>query len=358
MKKKKQLNVAVFAGLSDKKLISKLVPLIQLQIINRIFLLRRKNLEYKKIKTLSTEKYIRNKFFGDLLRIFFGIYVIVFRKVNTLIGYYTTNHIIYCYYLSRIFRIPYIANIIGDEFSNEDKIKKHLKYVMKASAIVTRGNITKNFFISKGFRENLIFPIPNYFSFNTQQNINPNHLVYDIIYTGSFVDVKRIDILIKSVYIVKNKYNTIIKVCLVGDGRLREKYKEIIKKLDIENQFHFVGNQSNVEYFLLRSKVFIMTSEFEGLPQAMIEALACGLPVIMPRISNIPDYAIDEYNSLLVEPLDVEGFADAIYKMLTDDDLYNRLKTGAEKFREEHEYEFSMENITNNWNKLFFEIYN
>jgi glycosyltransferase involved in cell wall biosynthesis len=170
------------------------------------------------------------------------------------------------------------------------------------------------------------------------------------------IRIKRIDILIDAVKFIKDKYNKIINICLMGDGELKDKFIHQIKDYELENQFIFVGNQNDVDKYLLQSKVFIMTSEFEGLPQAMIEALACGLPVIMPKISNIPDYAIDGYNALLVEPLDTEGFADAIYKLLTDEKLYKKLKNGADKFRKDHEYEFSMENIKNIWNQIFNQL--
>lgn len=121
---------------------------------------------------------------------------------------------------------------------------------------------------------------------------------------------------------------------------------------DISENVIFEGHQDNVEKYIQRTKAFIMTSEYEGLPMVLIEALGYGIPCIVPDISNIPEIAIRNYNSILVESLDTVGFADAIHKILSDNDLYSELKKGAENFRMEHEYEYSSIAITKLWESI------
>lgn len=269
-------------------------------------------------------------------------------------GIYTTNHIIMAYYISKLFKIKLISNIIGDEFSNLKKIQKHLKYVLASDIIIVRGRVSKNFFTSYGFPDERVYIIPNYFDFNSLIINKIFDKEFDLIYTGNFTYIKRLDILVEAIHIVKVKFNyNKIKAVLIGNGILKNKIIKQITELDLLDNISVLDYTEDINEFYYKSKVFIMTSEFEGLPMSMIEALSCGLPVIMPRISNIPDYAIDGYNALLVKPLDIEGFADAIYKLITDTELYNKLKLGVEKFIDEHKYEFSMENITNIWNDIF-----
>lgn len=258
------------------------------------------------------------------------------------------------YYISKLFKIKLISNIIGDEFSNLKKIQKHLKYVLASDIIIVRGRVSKNFFTSYGFPDERVYIIPNYFDFNSLIINKIFDKEFDLIYTGNFTYIKRLDILVEAIHIVKVKFNyNKIKAVLIGNGILKNKIIKQITELDLLDNISVLDYTEDINEFYYKSKVFIMTSEFEGLPMSMIEALSCGLPVIMPRISNIPDYAIDGYNALLVKPLDIEGFADAIYKLITDTELYNKLKLGVEKFIDEHKYEFSMENITNIWNDIF-----
>jgi glycosyltransferase involved in cell wall biosynthesis len=99
-----------------------------------------------------------------------------------------------------------------------------------------------------------------------------------------------------------------------------------------------------------------MTSEYEGLPMAMIEALSCGLPCIMPDVSNISTIAIHEKNSLSVPSGDMQGFAEQIYRLLTNDKLYKRLSMNAIKIRDDKAFEYSLENATNLWNSILDNI--
>lgn len=98
---------------------------------------------------------------------------------------------------------------------------------------------------------------------------------------------------------------------------------KMTREYGLSNNVHFAGQQADIYGYLKRSKVFIMTSEAEGLPMAMIEALSCGVPCIMPDDSDINTVAIHEMNSLVVPVGDVEAFAESIKRLLTDETLYN-----------------------------------
>lgn len=342
--------------MSDKKLVSKIEPLISLNNVETIFIVRTQHLELDKVVSFSSPSTLKSiLILREFYRLFKATQVLFFNNIDIVYGIYLTMHGIYAFILGKIFRKPIIQNIIGSDTPKILKSKLLQKILIYSDIVIVRGEKAKSDFVKFGVDFTKIYKIPNHFVFPQLLN-NPRNFKYDFVYVGALNRVKRIDILINSIELIKNKYNFEVKVCLVGDGELRIDYEKMIAEKGLNKQFDLVGNQNNVEDYLIQSKAFIMTSEFEGLPQAMLEALACGLPVIMPNISNIPDYAIDGYNALLVEPLDVEGFADAIYKLMTDYELYIKLKSGAEKFREEHEYEFSMENITNIWNQIFKQL--
>lgn len=85
---------------------------------------------------------------------------------------------------------------------------------------------------------------------------------------------------------------------------------------------------SEIPKYMSAADVFVLPSISEGLPLVILEALATGVPVVASRVGGIPDVVINEYNGLIVEPRDVEGFAKAILRILFDDKLRKRIKEG------------------------------
>jgi glycosyltransferase involved in cell wall biosynthesis len=274
-----------------------------------------------------------------------------------LIGIYITNHIIYTYYFSKLFNIPYISVIIGDEFSTEEKLNKFYKYISKSSAIIVRGNFTKEMLSKKGFSKNKIYIIPNSFNFDKINKFKELNKKYDFIFTGNLVPIKRLDIMIEAFRILKTKYKIeTFKAVIIGNGKLKQYLSELIEESNLTNNVQIIDFTNEILEYYHNSKVFIMTSEYEGLPMSMIEALACGIPVIMPNLSNISDVVINGYNGLLVEPLDVNRFAQSMYELYSIKELYESLSEGANNFTNEYKFEYSYENIQNEWNRLFSEL--
>ena len=273
-------------------------------------------------------------------------------------GVYLIPHGILAGLFAKIFKKPIIQNIIGSDLPRSLKSSYIFKFISNADIVMTRGEKTKKVLVSKGIEEERIYCVPNVFSFNTIPLVKKKTIYeYDLIFVGNIINVKRIDILFKALNIVKQHYLCKdFKLALVGDGNLKQKMKALASELHISNNVSFLGYQEDVYSILNKSKVFIMTSEYEGLPMAMIEAMSCGLPCIMPDVSNIPEVAIHDYNALLVSVGDVEGFAKQIYTLLTDDELYKRLSNNALKLRDEKEYEYSLENAANIWKEILAKI--
>jgi glycosyltransferase involved in cell wall biosynthesis len=92
---------------------------------------------------------------------------------------------------------------------------------------------------------------------------------------------------------------------------------------------------------LERAHIFVLPSYTEGLPNAMIEAMAVGLPVVVTRVGSIPDVVIDETNGLLVQPRDSAALATALRRLIASAELRQRLgqaahATARTRFATEH----------------------
>ena len=127
--------------------------------------------------------------------------------------------------------------------------------------------------------------LDKYSSLNKQQVRNELSIASDetiYISTGSFIPRKRIEETIKAFINLKDLKKK--QLWFIGEGILFEKIKE---KYSDYPEIKFLGKQKNVTYFLSASDVFVSSSESEGLPNAVLEAIACDTPVFL---SDIPQH--------------------------------------------------------------------
>jgi glycosyltransferase involved in cell wall biosynthesis len=126
---------------------------------------------------------------------------------------------------------------------------------------------------------------------------------------------------------------------------IQEKYKKnlltMISQLNLQS--HFIVYTKHVPYseiprYMMASDVFALPSLAEGLGVVLLEAMACGLPIVASKVGGIPEVVTHDYNGLLVEPGDPEELANSIIMVLLNEDLRKKLSKGAlasnEKLRE------------------------
>lgn len=111
---------------------------------------------------------------------------------------------------------------------------------------------------------------------------------------------------------------------LIGDGKLRPTAEEHARNIGIEDAVKFLGLQSNVYGYMHEADVFALTSNYEGMPMTLIEAMGTGLSVVATRVGGIPDMLDD--NSALLVPVDMDAVAEAFEKYYDDEML--RQKNG------------------------------
>ena len=168
---------------------------------------------------------------------------------------------------------------------------------------------------------------------------------YDFVFTGRFVQDKRVDILLQALQKVKARFPD-VKVCLVGDGELRSLIEHLIDELDLRDNIDLVGFQDDVYPYLRKSRIYTLTSETEGLPTSLIEAMACGLPSIVSDVGDNTDLAKHEFNALVCESHNVDQFAASCIRLMEDEQLYQRLLDNAGKIHEQKRQEYSLENVS------------
>ena len=117
----------------------------------------------------------------------------------------------------------------------------------------------------------------------------------------------------------------------LGTGQIESEEKKLAEQLGIKNKVSFMGNVNNVQDYLIASDVFVMSSKFEGLSIACIEAMACGKPLILYNSPGLRDLINNDNNGFLID-WDYKVIAEKIIQYLLEPGLIEKKGESALKF--------------------------
>lgn len=129
-----------------------------------------------------------------------------------------------------------------------------------------------------------------------------NDNLYEICSVGSITSRKGQDIIIKSLSLMKPCERDKIHITFVGDGDKRHRLEEECEKLGFNSIVSFVGNQRNVDEYLMKSDIFLLMSRDEGFPMAILEAERIGLPIISTNVAGIPEMIKHKETGFVINP--------------------------------------------------------
>jgi glycosyltransferase involved in cell wall biosynthesis len=159
-----------------------------------------------------------------------------------------------------------------------------------------------------------------------------------VLFVGRLHPVKGIRYLLGAMSIVHRDMPG-AKLILVGDGEERELLESLTDSLGLRECVEFAGRvpHERVQDYMNQAEVFVLPSLSEGFPVTILEAMACGLPVVATRVGGIPDILEDGTNGYLVDAMNQEQIAEALLKFLRDEELWkgvsDKNREAAEKYR-------------------------
>ena len=112
--------------------------------------------------------------------------------------------------------------------------------------------------------------------------------------------------------------NPRIHLIMLGEGSLQEQLAAYIRQHGLERRVHLLGKRNEVPECLAASDVFVLSSNWEGNPLAVIEAMAAGLPVVATAVGGVPELVESGQQGILVPPGDCAAFANAMRILLDD----------------------------------------
>ena len=172
-----------------------------------------------------------------------------------------------------------------------------------------------------------------------------------ILFVGSLHPLKGPHILLKAIPKVIRKNRDTLFV-FVGGGDI-DRYKKLSEELGVREYVKFTGYvDKNKPFYYKASDIFVLPSFLECLPLVILEAMACGVPIVASKVGGIPDVVKDGWNGLLVPPGDSEALANAIIYLLENEDIRERMgKNGRERVKN-----YSWDKIAEETEKVYLQF--
>ena len=225
----------------------------------------------------------------------------------------------------------------------------HVKGILlRADYIQTPSLYLKEFFKNQGVLANYL---PNFIDLErfpySRENIKPQ----SILWVRAFTEIYNPGLAINALYEVRRRYPDATLTMIGPDKGLLAESKKLINKLGLNSSVTITGPVPNeLLYTYYQShEVFINTTSYESFGVAVLEAAACGIPVVSSKVGEIPFLWVNEEDMLIVDSLDESKFANEILRLFANNNLANKISTNARKKAEN----FDMRLILGEWKKLF-----
>ncbi|WP_200977086.1 glycosyltransferase [Echinicola sp. 20G] len=348
------MKIVIIAGLKPSQVIYKLKPLTKVDFVEEIILIRKEQgPDINKLKYIILPALLRFKPFYLLLSPFFMLSKIRKIKPDLIVSYNFKPHGFFSYIISKLTSTPFIFCEIDNLTQDYMKVWPfgHIisKAVTEAKHLNVPGSITKKYWESTGVPSDKISILHS--TIDTNHDFFPSKdstKEYDLLYIGVLEERKNINLIIEALALLK-KDNLFPKFTIVGKGPMEKKLKSLVKELNLVDQVIFAGHSNKVIEFINKSRFFIITSKVEGIPCAMMESMACGLPAISTDVADISD-VVNETTGFLINDPNSLNISKAIKKaMQLSSSEYQALSESARDLIVRYH---SQDYATQSWDKL------
>lgn len=181
--------------------------------------------------------------------------------------------------------------------------------------IVVRGQKARDFLIARDMKGSIAIVTGSVNGTPVSPHLDrPIHLVF----VGRLAPTKQVDQFVAIVQAVSRTLPA-VRAAIVGDGPLLANLKAEANRLGVADRIEFLGKRQDVKAVLLCSRVFVLTSESEGLSIAMAEAMAAGVVPVVASVGELSDLVVNGENGYLVEPGNIGEYTQRIIPLLQDD---------------------------------------
>ncbi len=245
--------------------------------------------------------------------------LIATEKVDWVIGFNPVPWGSLAFSAARTRGVPTCLSLIGMDFIQIQKSwgRPFLEAVRRADAVTVTGDKMYEGLVRLEVEPSKIHVLPHSIDL-ARFRPSDEEKTYDIISVGQLITRKRMDVIIDAVAHLKAK-NVHLKVGILGKGPLESELRARAAQQGVAASIDFLGYRDDVEALLGRARVFCLASEWEGVPFAMMEAMASGLVPVVTDVGTIGDWVSSGNNGQLIPVGDAVALASALALLFEND---------------------------------------
>lgn len=327
---------------------------------------KKKSSKHSKVITIMHH---HNKFFiWRVLNLIFvqlkiSYYLIKFLKEIDLVIFFMGDSYFIPSIIAKLARKKTLITI-GGFLEKEIKYKKdYLAYFLvplkKINLRLSSGIVlySKNLIIDwnlEKFENKIFIAHEHYLNFDKFKIINSLNERDNLIgYIGRLSEEKGIMDFLESIPLILKK-EPHLKFLIAGEGPLEKNIHEFVEKNNLKNKITIVGwiNHELIPLYLNKLKLFVLPSYTEGLPNIILESMACGTPVLSTNVGSINDFITDGVNGFIINENSSNSIAKNVIRVFEK----NKLEKTALNAYNLVKKEYSYKNTLNNWKELLGEI--
>jgi glycosyltransferase involved in cell wall biosynthesis len=231
--------------------------------------------------------------------------------------------------------------------------KRMLPKLRECDCVVAINDQVEEELLANGFRPERIVGIPNGVE-NQAFTAKRDYRLHDpirLMFTGRLDAQKGVDVLLRGLQLVRERMSDVRwQLSILGEGTLRQDLERLTEQLGLAAEVSFCGKVEDVPARLGRSDIFVLPSRAEGMSNALLEAMASGLPCIATRVPGNLSLMQDERNGLLATPDSPDKLAQMMERMARDQQLRMSLGRAARDWVEKN---YAMELVADRYIELY-----
>jgi glycosyltransferase involved in cell wall biosynthesis len=268
--------------------------------------------------------------------------------------------------LKRIYGLPYLISLRGADVPSDEvrRFAKHYRLLRPVIRWLWR-DADALVAVSNGLREYAFQTTPDLpievihnaieLSVFTPPRRRPRNEIVRVLFVGRFNAFKNVETLLKAAGQLKEMNIDEFELHLVGDGERRPILERLVVETGLSKQVRFVGwvDRSQIVERYRQADIFVTATRWEGMPNTVLEAMACGLPIVATHASGLDELVREGINGYLVDINDETALAGCLADLI--DNPYERERMGKES-RKIAEQEFTWDYITEQYVEIYKRI--
>ena len=203
-----------------------------------------------------------------------------------------------------------------------------LRVIRSCDIVATMGPHGRDVLIGRGIPPERIVILPAGVDETRFRRSRDGPRRYDLVTAGTFIPTKRTEDFLEAFARLRVDRRH-LRAAVLGNGPLEENLREEARRLDVHDAVDFLGFRFDIENVFAQSEIFVLTSRYEGLSVALIEAMTCGLPAVVSDVGEARSLVRDGINGYVFPVGDVEALVARLAELLDDSAQRRRFGSAA-----------------------------